>query len=93
MNLWITFVSTCHATSQVTVPMWENRKVLLPYPVEPALAAIYGANWRLDLSTPWRTAIDPFMIGYCNPWGADGLKPDFREDKHGNAFIEAPHGR
>ena len=82
-------IQTCHViTPQVTVPMWGDRKVRLPYPVEPALAVMFGANWRHDLSIAWRTAIDPFLVGFCNPLGADGRYLDVRKKKDGNAFVQ-----
>ena len=78
---------------KVTVPMWEGRRVRLPRPVEPALAAMYGANWRHDFTAAWRVAVEPFVIGYCDPLGARGRYPDIRVDRHGATFIEAFHPR
>ena len=49
---------------QVTVPMWEGRRVRLPSPVEPVLVAMYGPNWRHPV-TEWRWDVDPFLTGYC----------------------------
>ena len=78
---------------KVTVPMWEGRRVRLPRPVEAALAAMYGHNWRHDFSAAWRVAVDPFLIGYCDPLGARGRHPVIRKDRHGATFIEAFHPR
>ena len=36
--------------------------VFLPYPVEPALIAMYGDNFRQPV-TDWRWSIDPFLTG------------------------------
>ena len=49
---------------EVTVPVWEGRKVRLPSPVEPVLVAMYGPNWRHPV-TEWRWDVDPFLTGYC----------------------------
>ena len=38
--------------------------VFLPYPVEAALEAMYGVNYRQPV-TEWRWSVDPFLTGYC----------------------------
>ena len=43
---------------------WGRARVFLPCPVEPALIAMYGANYKHPV-TNWRWAEDPFLTGFC----------------------------
>ena len=44
---------------------WSGVRVLLPFPVEPVLIKMYGADFKHPVRH-WRWALDPFLTGYCS---------------------------